>query len=83
MAADDDAAAAAPAPAEADDAVKPAPAGGDSKADTFGNDPFGAGAGEPAERKASEAKDSLDQKDEQTEREAAAGDGGVVVEKIE
>jgi hypothetical protein len=82
MAADDEPAA-TPEPAEADDAAKPAPAAGDSKADPFGSDPFGSGAGEPAERKASEAKDALDQKDEQTEREAAAGDGGVVVEKIE
>lgn len=83
MAAEDDAAPVTPEPAEADDAAKPAPAGGEPKADPFGNDPFGAAAGEPAERKASEVKDSLDQKDEQTEREAAAGDGGVVVEKIE
>lgn len=66
------------AAAEAPVAEAPAAKGG---GDPFGDDPFG--GGEPAERKAAEAEDALEQKDEQVEREAAAGDGGLTVEKIE
>ena len=59
-----------PMKAEAEEpAAEPAAAGGD-KADPFGDDPFGAGAGEPAERKAGEAEGAADAADEQAEREA-------------
>ena len=66
---------------EADEPEEPAPVPDDTKADPFGDDAFG--EGEPAERKASELEDGLDQRDEQAEREAAAGEGGMVLEKIE
>lgn len=46
------------------------PAAGGGKSDPFGDDPFGAAAGEPAERKAAEAKGAADAADAQAEREA-------------
>ncbi len=59
-----------PMEAEAEEpTAEPAAAGGD-KPDPFGDDPFGAGAGEPAERKAGEAEGAADAADEQAEREA-------------
>lgn len=49
------------------EAEEPAADGG--KADPFGDDPFGATDGEPAERKAGEAKGTADAANEQAERE--------------
>lgn len=49
------------------EAEEPAADGG--KADPFGDDPFGATDGEPAERKAAEAKGAADAANEQAERE--------------
>ena len=54
----------APLKAEAEE-----PAADGGKADPFGDDPFGAAAGEPAERRAAEAKGAADAANEQAERE--------------
>lgn len=59
-----------PVKAEAEEPAAEGPAPGGGKANPFGDDPFGAGEGEPAERKAAEAEGAADAADEQAEREA-------------
>ena len=71
--ADEPAEAKPPVKAEAEEPAAEAPPPRGGKADPFGDDPFGAGEGEPAERKAAEAEGAADAAGEQAEREAGGG----------